>query len=166
MAESPTSPRTTILLRKSSIPLTSIFPMLFKGYFLATTMAIIAVLADVLIVFLGAVPFTSGEIFMELLVASFGSMAILGIMILGLVALFVWKRRLPNLPRSPDTIAGVASYVADSRMLDDFEGCEYLDNRQLFNQIAGLGKRYVYGKWLGSDGQSRYHIDEDSQLVY
>ena len=140
--------------------------MLFKGYFVATAMAIIAVLADALILFLGAVPFTSGEIFMELLVASFSSMAILGIMILGLVALFVWKRRLPNLPRSPDTIAAVASYVADSRMLEDFEGCEYLDNRQLFNRIAGLGKRYVYGKSLGSDGQSRYLIDEDSQLVY
>lgn len=166
MAKSPADPKSTILLRKSSIPLTSIFPMLFKGYFLATAMAIIAVFADILIIFLGAVPFASGQVYMELLVASYTSLAILGIMVLGLVTLFLWKRVLPHLPRTPDTIAAVASYLADSRMLDDFEGCEYLGNRELSNRIAGLGKRYVYGKWPGSDGQSRYLIDEDTQLIY
>jgi hypothetical protein len=166
MAESPASPRSTILLRKSSIPFTSIFSMLFKGYFLAMAMAIIAVFADILIIFLGAVPFQSGEVYVELLVASYSSMAILGIMVLGVVALFLWKRRLPHLPRAPNTIATVASYLADSRMLDDFEGCEYLGNRDLSNRIAGLGKRYVYGRRPGSDGHSRYLIDEDSQLAY
>jgi len=165
MAKSSADPRSTILLRKSSIALTSIFPMLFKGYFVAASMAIIAVLADILIIFLGAVPFTSGQVFMELLVASYSSMAILGIMILGLVALFIWKRLLPHLPRTPDTIAAVTSYIADSRMLDDFEGCEYLSNHELSNRIAGLGKRYVYGRWPGSDGHPRYLIDEDSQLI-
>jgi hypothetical protein len=165
MAESPTSARSTILLRKSSIPLTSIFPMLFKRYYFATAMAIVAVLADILIIFLGAVPFASGQVFMELLVASFSSMTMLSIMILAVVALILWKSRLPDLPRSPNTIAAVASYLADSRMLDDFEGCEYLGNRELFNRIAGLGKRYVYGKRPGCDGRLRYLIDEDSQLV-
>jgi hypothetical protein len=163
MAKSPANPRSTILLRKSSIPLTSIFPMFFKGYFLAAAMAIITVLADILIIFLGAVPFASGQVVTELLVASYSSMAILSIMILGVVALFIWKRLLPHLPRAPDTIAAVASYVADSKMLDDFEGCEYLGNRELSNRIAGLGKRYCYGKWPGSDG---YHIDEDSKFIY
>ena len=127
--------------------------------------AIIAVLAEFLIIFLGAVPFASGQVFMELLVASFSSIAMLSIMSLGVVALIIWKSRLPKLPRAPDTIAAIASYVADSKMLDDFEGCEYLGNRDLFNRIAGLGKRYTYGKRPGSDGQSRYLIDEDSQLI-
>ena len=166
MAESPASPRSTILLRKSSIPLTSIFPMLFRRYFFATAVAIITVLADILIIFLGAVPFEQGQIFLEMLVASFISMGLLGIMILGIVALFLWKRRLPVLPRAPNTIAAVASYVADSRMLDDFEGYEYLDDRELSNRIAGLGKRYVYRKRPGSDGHLRYLIDEDVQLGF
>jgi len=140
--------------------------MLFKRYFFATATAIIAVFADILIIFLGVVPYESGEIFLELLVASFVSMGVLGIMVLGIVALFLWKRRLPDLPRAPNTIAAVVSYVADSRMLDDFEGCEYLDDRELSNRIAGLGKRYVYGKRPGSDGHSRYLIDEDFQLGF
>jgi len=165
MAQSPSDARSTILLRKSSIPLTSIFPMLFKGHFFAATMAFIAVLSELLIIFLGAVPYSPGQVLMELLIASYVCMAVLGIMALGIIALIFWRRRLPELPRAPDTIAAVASYVADSRMLDDFEGCEYVDDREMAERV-GAGKRYVYGKRVGSDGQRRYLVDEDTQLGY
>jgi hypothetical protein len=165
MAQSPTDPRSTILLRKSSIPLTSIFPMLSKRHFLAATMAFVAELADILIIFLAVVPYSAGEVFLELLIACYVSMAVLSLMVIAVIALIIWKRRLPDLPLAPDTVAAVLSYISDSRMLSDFEGCEYLNDRDLGNRIAGLGKRYVYGKRPGSDRQSRYLIDEDS-LVY
>jgi hypothetical protein len=166
MAQLPSDARKTILLRKSSIPLTSIFPMLFKGHIFAASMAVIAVLSDIMIIFLGAVPYSSGQIFLELQIASYASMGTLGIMIIGVISLIAWKRRLPDLPRAPDTIAAVVSYVADSRMLDDFEGFEYLDDREMNSRLTGTGKRYVYGKRPGSDGQLRYLVDEDTQLIY
>jgi hypothetical protein len=83
-------------------------------------------------------------------------------MVIAVIALIIWKRRLPYLPRAPDTVAAVLSYISDSRMLGDFEGCEYLNDRDLGNHIVGLGKRYVYSKLPGSDGQLRYLIDGDS----
>lgn len=166
MAQAPSDARNTILLRQSSIPLTSILPMLFKGHIFVACMAFIAVLADCMILFLGNIPFSAGQILTEIKVASFSCMGILGIMVVGVVFLIVWKRRLPDLPRAPDTIAAVVSYVADSRMLDDFEGFEYLDDRDMTSRLAVTGKRYVYAKRPGSDGRSRYMVDQDTQLIY
>jgi hypothetical protein len=166
MAQAPSDARSTVLLRKSSIPLTSIFPMLFKGYFFAACMAFIAVLSECMILFLGAIPYSAGQILTEIKVVTFASLGIIGVMVIGVVLLIVWKRSLPDLPRAPDTIAAVVSYVADSRMLDDFEGFEYLDDREMNSRLAVTGKRYVYGKRPGSDGRSRYLVDEDTQLIY
>lgn len=91
-------------------------------------------------------------------------MALLGLMALSIIALMFWKRRLPDLPRPPDTLGAVVSYVADARMLDDFEGFEYLDDRDMGARLRASGKKYVYEKRHGSDGQERYLVDEDTQL--
>jgi hypothetical protein len=166
MAQYPSDPKSTILLRKSSLALTSIIPMLFRGHFVAGGIAFVAVLADVLVVMIGAVPYAPGEVYYELLAATYSSITILSVMAIALVVLMFWKRRAPELPRCPDTVAAIVSYVSDSRMLDDFEGAEYLNNAEVGNLIAGKGKRYVYGKSLGSNGQYRYMVDEDPQTNF
>ncbi len=119
-------------------------------------MGVVAVLAELLIISLGAVPFSAGQTYKELLVASYASMGILGLMIPTTIALMIWKKRLPDLPRAPDTIAAVVSYVSESKMLEDFEGLEYADDRELYQRVATSGKRYVYGKKLATDGIERY----------
>jgi hypothetical protein len=124
------------------------------------------VLADVLVVVIGAVPYSTGEVYYELLAASYTSMTVLGLMVVALVVLMVWKSRAPALPRAPDTVAGIVSYVSDSRMLEDFEGAEYLDDMEVRNMIVGKGKRYVYGRSPGSDGQHRYMVDESSTIGF
>jgi hypothetical protein len=166
MSQAPAEARKSILLRKSSIPFTSIFPMLFKGHFFSAWMSLITVGSEVLIIFLGSVPFSAGRIRTELFVSTYASFALLSLMAVGVVSLIIWKRRMPDLPRAPETIAAVVSYVADSRMLDDFEGFEYCDDAEMKARLDSTGKRYVYGKRLGSDGQSRYLVDEDTQLNY
>jgi hypothetical protein len=140
--------------------------MLLKGYYFSSLMSLITVASEILIIFLGSVPLSAGRIHAELYVATYASFALLSIMFAGVVALVIWKRRMPDLPRAPDTIAAVTSYVADSRMLDDFEGFEYCDDNEMRSRLDTTGKRYVYGKRLGSDGQSRYLVDEDTQLNY
>jgi hypothetical protein len=87
-------------------------------------------------------------------------------MIIAVIALIFWRRRAPYLPRPPGTVAAVASYVSDSRMLNDLEGCEYLTTLELSRKVIGLRKKYVYGKRVGSDGQNRYLVDEDLTAVY
>jgi hypothetical protein len=166
MAQSPADPRSTILLRQCSIPHTAVFHMLFRRHYFASFMAVVAVLADPLIIFLGMIPFQAGEIHLEMIISSYASMSILGLQAIAIMALMVWKRRLPDLPRAPDTVVAVVSYVSDAKMLENFEGLEYADDRELFQQIAGSGKRYTYGKKPGTDGVNRYLVDEEDSNVY
>ena len=58
---------------------------------------------------------------MDFLVASYSVIIVVALMIVATVALVVWRSRAPDLPRPPDTVAAVISYVADSRMLDDLK---------------------------------------------
>ena len=140
--------------------------MLLKGYYFGSFIAVIAVLSDLLIIFLGVVPFNPGQVYLELLVSCYVSMTLLSLMIIGVITMIIWKRRMPDLPRAPDTMAGVMSYVADSRMLDDFDCAEYLDDRDLEGRFTRIGKRYTYGRGLGTDGQMLYLVDEQNRLNY
>jgi hypothetical protein len=166
MAQTPSEPLSTILLRKSSIPLTAVLPMFFKGYYIASFIAFVAVVSEVLVIILGAVPYAPGQVYVELLVSAYMSMSLLGLMIIALITLMFWKHNLPDLPRAPDTVASMVTYVAESKMQEDFETAEWCDDRELSGRIVALGKRYVYGKQAGSDGEYRHLVDEEPTLVY
>lgn len=88
-------------------------------------------------------------------------MAVLGVMIISLIRLLIWRCWSPDLPRAPDTLLGVMSYVADSKMLEDLDGCEVLNNKDIDERVMGLGKRYGYGQFIGMDGQMRWMVDEE-----
>lgn len=162
LAQKPAPARSTILLCKQNLPITAFVTLLFRSHIFAATMAFVSVLSDVLIVTLARIPFSPGEIYLELLVASYMSMGILGIMVLVLVGLFFWRRGLPYMPRSPDTLAGAISYICDSQMVENFEGCEWLDNKGLDKRVAGMGQMYSYGTYRGVSGKSRWMVDEDN----
>lgn len=85
-------------------------------------------------------------------------------MVLGIIVTMIWRRWTPDLPRTPDTILAVMSYVANSRLLDDFDGCERLRSREVEDRVNGLGKRYGYGRYVGVDGQTKWMVDEDCNL--
>ena len=155
----------TILLRKRSLPYTAVFSMIYHKHFYAASLAFTAILADVLVISLAGVPYSPGQVWMEFIVCSYLSMAVLGVMIVTLIILLVWRRKSPDLPRAPDTLIAVMSYVADSNMLEDFEGAEDMSKKELDNRINGLGKVYGYGWSLGVDGQKKSMVDEESKLV-
>ncbi len=91
-------------------------------------------------------------------------MAILGVMLLDLVALYL--RRSPkgegNLPRTPDTVAAVWSYVCGSVMLDDFADLATLGTKERDRWVEGWGSRFGMGWERGVDGVSRWKVDYDS----
>src|SRR4051812_31136570 len=105
------APNSTIFLRRRSIPLTSILPMLFNGYIFASFIALVALLSEALVITLSGVPFNPGQIYLELLICSYASMAILALMIGAMGTVIWWKWRLPVLPRKPETVAAVMSYL-------------------------------------------------------
>jgi hypothetical protein len=140
--------------------------MLMKRHYFASWMALASVFSEILIIAVGVLPYAPGQIKIEMLIAHYFCFSVLGIMILTVIYLMFWKQRLPDLPRAPDTVAALITYLSESKMLGDFEGLEYADDRELANKIAGSGKRYVYGKMAGMDGEQRFLVDEDSMTVH
>lgn len=72
----------------------------------------------------------------------------------------IWRRWLPRLPRKPDSVAAVLTYVCCSRMVGDFEGVEGLSVRERDGRIRRLGKRYRYFVRKAEDGVLRRTVDE------
>lgn len=70
LARSPAPAQSTVLLRKRSLPFTAVWAMLYHNHFFAAGLAFTAILADLLVVTLGGVPYSPGQIWLELLVCS------------------------------------------------------------------------------------------------
>jgi hypothetical protein len=162
LAKSPSPAGPTILFRQYNIPFTAFFMLLAQGHIFSASITFAGFLSEALVVFLAAIPYTPGEIFLELLVCTYTSIGILSMMLLVLGGLLFWRRRLPYLPRAPDTLGGVISYLCDSHMLYNFDQCTELGNRELCRRIEGFGKEYSYGKYVGVDGQVRWMIEEST----
>lgn len=109
---------------------------------------------------LAGVPFQSAQTWLAFLVSAYLSMAILGIMIIALATLFWWRAGI-KLPRMPDTLAAVFTYLCSSFLLADFEALEGLDEKDRDRRIVAWEKRYQYGIKMGVDGVIRWAVDED-----
>lgn len=101
-ARGPSPPNPSALMHEKNLPFTASVTLLFRNHVFVSIMAVLAILYEVLIITLPRVPFSPGETYLELLVSSYISMGIFGVMILVLLSFF-WKRRLPHLPRWLDT---------------------------------------------------------------
>ncbi|KAI9809373.1 MAG: hypothetical protein M1827_006885 [Pycnora praestabilis] len=164
MSLHPCPPSSTILLSTTHTPLTTIFASLRSGYYFSAFIAAIAILSEVLVIALAGVPFSSGQIWTAFLVSSYLSMVILSLMIIALVSLFFWRRQPTGLPRMPNTVAAVMSYVCASYMLQDFEELEGLSGKEIDQRIRGMGETYGYGQFVGEDWVTRWAVDDNSGL--
>jgi hypothetical protein len=154
------TPTPTILLRKHSLPLTSLLPMLRNGHFIAAIIAFTALLSEFLVVAFSGLPYRPGQLRSEFMFCAIASLTVLAIMLLTVGITNIWRRWLPRLPRKPDNVAAVLTYVCQSHMVDDFEGVEVLSVRERDRRIRDLRKRYGYRIRKGEDGLGRWTIDE------
>jgi hypothetical protein len=72
----------------------------------------------------------------------------------------IWRRMLPDLPRKPNTVAAVLSYVVGTNFCADFEGLEKASIKERDRRITALGKRYGFGMVQEPDGTERCVVDE------
>jgi hypothetical protein len=154
------TPTPTILLRKHSLPLTSFLPMLRNGHFMAAIIAFAAILSEFFVVVFSGLPYRPGQLRSEFIFCAITSLTVIALMLLTVVGTNIWRRWLPRLPRKPDNVAAVLTYVCQSRMVEDFEGVEVLSVRERDRRIRDLRKRYGYGVRKGEDGLGRWTIDE------
>ncbi len=153
-------PNPTILLMRHSIPLTAFFPLLWRGHRAAAAVAATALVAEFLIIFLSGLPYRPGQLRSEFLVCGIASLAILALMVAQLVFNNLWRRSLPHLPRRPDSIGAVMTYVAGTNMVRDFHGLEELGVSDRNRAICQLNKTYAYGWRKEESGRVRWVVDE------
>ncbi len=162
LARTPSPAGPTILLHKYKAPFGDFITLFIQDYFFSASVAFVVTLAEILVVVLAAIPYSPGEIFLKLFICTYTSIGILSLMMIVLIGSVFWRRQLPYLPGTPDTLGGVISYICASRMLGDFEGCEGLRGRETEKRIVGLGKKYTYGEYIGVDGRVRWMIEEST----
>lgn len=160
LSHRPSSAASTILLTPTSTPLTSTIRSFRHRYFFAASITILTLFAEALNVVISGVPYASGQTLTQYLVSSYMSLAILGLMILVSIAMIVRRFREPEIPRKPNTLGAVMSYLCSSRMLDDFEGTEGLDERTMRMRFRGTGKKYEFSETVRRDGKLAWTVDE------
>jgi hypothetical protein len=116
--------------------------------------------AELLVVALSGLPYRPGQLRGETLFWGITSLAILGLMIVELIVVNIWRRSLPHLPRAPNSIAAVMTYVAGTRMIRDLDGLEQLSISERNRKIRDLRKAYAYGWRREEGGQVRWVVDE------
>jgi len=155
-------PRRTLLCRRSVIPFCALFSSFRHGNWLLAWVSIITILSQILIITVSGIPYSEGELWTQMLVCTYLSIGILSLMLLTLPMLAWWKTKLPVLPRQPDTVGAVISYVFASRAVQEWEELEFLSTEERDQKIAGSGTTWTYGEMdCEVDGTRRWMIDEE-----
>jgi hypothetical protein len=147
-------------LNRHTSPLCALFPLLRNRHLAAFSVAFTGLLAEFLVIALAGLPYRAGQLRSEFLFCGIVSSIILFLMIVQLVLISWWRRSLPHLPRRPDTIAAVMTYVAGTNMGRDFHGLEELSTKERNKIITQKGKVYAYGWRKENNGLVRWVVDE------
>jgi hypothetical protein len=134
----------------------------YHGYIFPALFCLVAALTDVLVIFAAIIPYSPGQVWLEYLISTYTCISIMSLMIVAIIILSIWGRRLRML-RKPDTLAGVMSYLYASRLLNDMHGAESdggQDPKDLFKSDWQL---YVYGRREDADGVVRWVIDSHNR---
>jgi hypothetical protein len=163
LSRGPSSPRGTILFTPSSTPISSTWKSLRSGYILVTVITLITLLAEGLNLTISGVPYASGQTWQQFIVSTYISMAVLAIMIITSTLVIIFRFREPRIPRKPDTLGAVMSYMSGSRMLDDLASVEHTEGFARDRSIVQAGKRYDFKEAFRIDGKVAWKVDETSK---
>ncbi|EMC94978.1 hypothetical protein BAUCODRAFT_149017 [Baudoinia panamericana UAMH 10762] len=153
-------PRSTILFTPHNTPFVSTFTTLWHGYVFSSLVTAVTLTAEALNIVISGVPYATGETWMQFLISAYMSLVILGIMIVVVVMVIASRLQEPAMPRKPDTLGSVMSYLCGSKCLDDFEGAEWHDERTRDWRIRLLGKSYAFRETTRPrDGKLAWTVD-------
>ncbi|KAI9767854.1 MAG: hypothetical protein M1840_005347 [Geoglossum simile] len=148
--------RDTIAVDFTSTPFTTFTASLYQRHFFVAFIACVALLSEILVVALSGIPFNSSQTYAAFQASAYTSVAILALMVFAVFALVYWRRQ-PLLPRMPNTLAAILSYVCASHMLED--------PRVLQDVGSGDGRggqTFSYGRLRGVDAVMRWAVDRDA----
>ena len=153
-----------MLVARTLSPITTVFTGLWRRHYIVSLAALMAILAEVLIITLPTLPFKDGAAHRAFVIGYWISASIIAMMLISLVIIYL-RRRRPRLPRPPDTIAAVLSYVCGARplFLENFAEVSTLDQDARNRWILGMrDTTYTLNREPGPDGRNRWCIDYDT----
>ncbi|ETN39907.1 uncharacterized protein HMPREF1541_06133 [Cyphellophora europaea CBS 101466] len=160
------SPQVTVLVNLNGTPVTSLPGALARGEWFYALVAFVAILSDALIIMIAGVPFNRSQVYKAFLASVYSSMAILGTMIVTLVSLFFWRvtNEKMQMPREPDTLAGVALMLCNegNGVRAEMEGMECLGGKER-NRAVKEGRNLYYAGWTRSSlaEESRWVVEKE-----
>ncbi|KAK4890592.1 hypothetical protein LTR27_010754 [Elasticomyces elasticus] len=160
LAHRPSYAKSTILFTPHNTPFLATVSALLNRYFLIAIITFTTLTAEALNIVVSGVPYATGQTWMQFLVSIYMSMSILGFMIIVSVVVIIMRYREPKMPRKPDHIAAVMSYLSSSRLLHDFEGVDWQDGEDRDRRIQLVGKRYTFEQRRRDDGKHAWTVDE------
>ncbi|KAK5725073.1 hypothetical protein LTR17_013272 [Elasticomyces elasticus] len=164
LAHRPSYAKSTILFTPHNTPFLATVSALLNRYFLIAIITFTTLTAEALNIVVSGVPYATGQTWMQFLVSIYMSMSILGFMIIVSVVVIIMRYREPKMPRKPDHIAAVMSYLSSSRLLHDFEGVDWQDGEDRDRRIQLVGKRYTFEQRRRDDGKHAWTVDEVMEL--
>ncbi|TKA83787.1 hypothetical protein B0A55_00052 [Friedmanniomyces simplex] len=160
LAHHPSSAKSTILFTPHNTPFLATITAIWNRYFLAAVLTFVTLTAEALNIVISGVPYATGQTITQFLVSIYMSLAILGVMVVVSVVVILSRRREPRMPRKPETVGAVMSYLATSRMLQDFDGVDWQDGAERDRRIRLVGKRYTFEQRRREDGKFAWGVDE------
>lgn len=88
------------------------------------------------------------------------SVVILSLYIIATIVVYL-RRPWKVLPRMPTTIASQMAFFAASHMLEDMKGTADMTARERDGYVKGLGRRYGFGRFVGTDGKVHVGIERE-----
>ena len=139
-------------MKLHGVPFTMVVHALRAGNWFHAFISLIAISSYALIILVVGVPFNYGQVKDLNLISSAATVGILGVMLLTLVGVWVWKRSGPQMPREPNSLVNVWLLLCASRMLEEDMGCH--DTRK-------EKRRYCFRRAVGMDGVERWMVDKE-----
>ncbi|RDL38532.1 uncharacterized protein BP5553_02872 [Venustampulla echinocandica] len=160
------TPQDSILVPFHASPVSAIIPSISRSHYLVAFVAMLAVLAEFLPIFLANIAFSPAMTKTAYTVCNYLSMATLILMVIAVLILLFWRgdKGLAWLPRSPGTsIGSVALYLAASTeahggqlgLLGSLAGMSVVKRAERDTTITSLGSLYSLGI---VDGGNEYDV--------
>ncbi|KAK6387738.1 hypothetical protein LTS17_001007 [Exophiala oligosperma] len=145
------SPSNTILVTQNGTAITSIAPALWRRNLFHAFVATVATLSDLLIIFIGGVPFSSAQVLKDYYMCIQVSITILCLMVATVPAIIVWRvqNSRMKMPRGPDTLLAVWTMLCNqgNGICEETRGMEKMPARDRDRIIVQRGSRYWAG-WI------------------
>ncbi|KAK4443771.1 hypothetical protein QBC34DRAFT_310409 [Podospora aff. communis PSN243] len=148
----------SVLESRATNPFTRLWRALRRRDALTASIAVANILAKFLPMLLSGIPFKSTQTWQSQQICGWTTVALLAIMIL-VMLVYMRFARWPELPVSPDSLAGVVYYVCDSHMLKDFERLSMLGTRERDRRVERMARRYSFDWITGVSGERRIACD-------